>query len=120
MKAGLLKTGRFTRAERVKRSKDIKKLFREGKRYTVEGCKVFILQNNLDINRIVFALPRGYGRAVDRNRSKRLNRESYRKLKSNMNIGYDILLLTYLKNDTFATRCTQINCLFEKAGLMKT
>ena len=115
----MLKTGRFTRDERVKRSDEIKTLFSEGQKVSIQGAKLFYLQNYSGKNRIAFVLSRGYGNAVQRNRSKRLSREAYRYLKSHLNTGYDMLLLIYPGNDTFPSRCERFRSLCQKAGLLK-
>jgi ribonuclease P protein component len=119
METDLLKTGRFTRKEHIKRPVDIKNLFRNGKKVSTSGAKLFIVSNTLGINRIAFTLSRGYGNAVERNRSKRYSREVYRSLKTHLNTGYDIVCLVYPGNDSFRTRCVQFRHLFEKAGLLK-
>lgn len=112
---------RFTRNERVKRVGEIKHIFKDGNRVSVAGAKLFYLPNNLSFNRIGFPLPRGFGNAVQRNRSKRLSRESYRSLKAHLNIGFDMLLLVYPASETpsFHSRCAQFRTLCEKAGLIK-
>ncbi|MCR4939037.1 MAG: ribonuclease P protein component [Treponemataceae bacterium] len=115
----LLKTGRFTKSERVKRPQEIKTLFKDGQKVSIQGAKLFFLQNCSNINRIAFVLPHGYGNAVQRNRSKRLSREAYRYLKSHLNTGYDMLLLIYPGNDTFPSRCERFRSLCQKAGLLK-
>ena len=115
----MLKTGRFTRDEHIKRSADIQNLFKTGKRVSVMGAKLFYLLNGRAVNRIGFPLPRGYGSAVARNRSKRYSRETYRFFKSHLNTGYDMLFLVYPGNDSFHSRCEQFKTLCKKAGLLK-
>ena len=115
-----MKTGRFTRNERVKRSDEIKTLFSKGQKVSIQGAKLFYLKKDSNINRIAFVLPRGYGNAVQRNRSKRLSREAYRYLKSHLNTGYDMLILVYPGNDSFHSRCELIRYLFMKANLIKS
>ncbi len=119
MEADLLKTGRFTRNEHIKRPADIQKLFKHGKRVSVGGAKLFFMLNDQDYNRIGFPLPRGYGNAVERNHSKRLSRETYRFLKTHLNTGYDILFFVYPGNDSFQSRCEKFKTLCQKAGLLK-
>ena len=120
MKTDFQKTGLFKREERIKRPDDIRKLFKEGKKVSTNGAKLFFYANNSEINRICFALPRGYGSSVERNKSKRLSREAYRHLKSHLNTGYDMLILVYPGNDSFHSRCELIRYLFMKASLIKS
>lgn len=113
------KTGFFRREERIKNPGEFKRLFKNGKKASISGAKIFVCENNLEINRVGFPLPRGYGNAVQRNLSKRYSREVYRLLKAHLNTGYDILLLVYPGNDSFSTRCAQFRTLFTKIGLLK-
>lgn len=113
------KTGFFKREERIKNPVEFKSLFKNGKKASISGAKIFILENALEINRVGFPLPHGYGNAVQRNLSKRYSREVYRLLKAHLNTGYDILLLVYPGNDSFSTRCVQFRTLFIKVGLLK-
>jgi ribonuclease P protein component len=118
MHTDLYKTGRFTRDERVNRSEDIRQLFKKGKRFSCDGAKLFVLDNDRSINRIGFTLPRGYGKAVERNRSKRISREVYRLTKGCIKSGYDMVLLVYPGKDEFSLRNRQLMSLFTKAGLL--
>lgn len=120
MGTGLFKTGRFTRKERVKRSSDIKKLFKTGNKVITKGAKFFYLPNQLGINRIAFAIPRGYGNAVQRNKSKRISREVYRYYKMSMKTGFDMILLVYPGNDDFNQRSAQFRSLCQKAGILQS
>ena len=119
MKTELIKTGFFKREERIKNPADFKNLFKNGKKVSISGAKLYYLENNLEINRVGFPLIRGYGNAVQRNLSKRYSREVYRYIKSHLNTGYDILILIYPGNDSFHSRCEQIRLLFKKAGLLQ-
>lgn len=116
----LLETGTFSRQERIKDSREFKSLFKKGKRASVQGAKLFYAPNGSGVNRIGFPLPRGYGNAVQRNRSKRYSREVYRLLKTHLNTGFDMLLLIYPGKDSFHSRCVQFYSLCKKAGLINT
>ena len=119
MKTDLATVGKFPRKEMIKNPIDFRNLFKNGRRVSVSGAKLFFLENNSACNRIAFPLPRGYGNAVERNASKRYSREAYRLTKTFLNTGYDILFLVYPGNDSFSTRCVQFRTLCEKAGLIK-
>lgn len=112
-----VKTGNFTRCERIKKYADIQNLFEKGTRVGTNGAKLFFLLNGKTINRIAFALPRGYGNAVQRNRCKRFSREAYRIIKARLNGGYDMVLLVYPGKNSFTSRYTQLCDLYKKAGL---
>lgn len=115
----MIKTGFFRREERIKKPADFKKLYKEGKKISIPGAKLFYLENHLEMNRVGFPLMRGYGNAVERNLSKRYSREVYRFFKSHLNTGYDMLFLIYPGNDSFHSRCEQFRSLCQKAGLLK-
>lgn len=121
MKTVLSESRRFTFDERIKRASEFKNLFKNGKRVSVVGAKLFYLPNNLKFNRIGFPLPRSFGNAVERNRAKRFSREIFRNLKSYLNTGYDMLFLVYppAEKDSFHSRCDQFQTLCKKAGLLK-
>ena len=119
METDFNKTGFFTREEHIKKPEDFKKLFRNGKKVSIPGARLFYMKNELGINRIGFPLNRGYGNAVQRNLSKRYSREVYRLFKAHLNTGYDMLLQIYPGNDSFSTRCDQFRILCQKAELLK-
>ncbi|MBP3366319.1 MAG: ribonuclease P protein component [Treponema sp.] len=119
MNTDLPKTGRFKKNEHIKRSAEIQKLFKKGKKVCISGAKLFYLQNEKDFNRIGFPLPRGYGNAVERNASRRYSREIYRFFKSQLSTGFDMLFFVYPGNDSFLLRRGQFELLCKKAGLLK-
>jgi ribonuclease P protein component len=113
------KTGRFTRQERLKLSEDIRRVYKTGKKVSVEGAKLFVRENAGQSNRIAFTLPRNYGNAVERNKTKRLCRESYRQQRGSLKSGYDMVFLAFKSSDTFQERSGQFRQLCGKAGLLR-
>jgi ribonuclease P protein component len=112
------KTGRFTKKERIKLSGDIRRVYKTGKKVSVNGAKLFVSENHGSKNRIAVTLPRNFGNAVERNRTKRLCRESYRYQRGSLKSGYDIVFLAYKGAGTFRERSAQFRSLCEKAGLI--
>ena len=108
---------RFGRSERLKGRILIKRVFVQGRCITCSGAKLFIMQNGLSVNRIVFTFARKYGNAVMRNRSRRLSREAFRLISFRLRPGYDLVLLVYPGRDVFSGRVQQFHILFSKAGL---
>jgi ribonuclease P protein component len=114
-----IKTGSFKKNERVSSAKDIRKLFERGNKVSVPGAKMFYSKTPLAGTRFAVTLPRGYGNAVTRNKTKRLCKESFRLQKTQVSGGYDLLFLMYQeKNENFARRFSQIISLCKKAGLV--
>jgi ribonuclease P protein component len=112
-------TGTFRKRERIASSVDIRALFKSGKKVGVPGAKLFFLKNSPECARFAVTFPRGYGTAVERNRSKRLCRESFRLQKAEISRGHDLLFLLYrCADETFGLRYGQVRALCEKAGLI--
>jgi ribonuclease P protein component len=112
----------FPRAERIGKAAEIRGLFKSTARPSVKGAKLFVKPNDSGLNRIAFTLPRHYGTAVERNRTKRLCREAFRLRKHTLRQGYDMLLLLYppaaSQRDSFAARDAQLCTLCKRAGLL--
>ncbi|GMO60451.1 MAG: hypothetical protein Ta2A_06560 [Treponemataceae bacterium] len=122
----------FSKNEHIKNAKEIKSVFKEGRKVSVFGAKLFYRQGRQDQqgrqqhdaaqNRIAFIMPRGYKNAVERNRSKRLCREVYRLNKHRLSQGSDILFLVYPeknKKQRFDERLRCFEVLCKKACLLK-
>jgi ribonuclease P protein component len=121
----------FPRQERLKRRRDIQTVFKKGASAACSGARLFFLRRDLDGDwderRVAFTFARKFGNAVERNRARRLGREAYRHLRSEIKGGYDLVLLVYPgKNDFsevgkpvgFSTRLRQMRILLGKAGLL--
>jgi ribonuclease P protein component len=107
----------FPRTERLKKRADIRLVMKKGRRVTEYGAKLFYRENNLPYNRIAFTFARKFGNAVERNRARRLGRESYRHLRSGLPAGWDFVLLVYPGESTFDRRLIQLQKLIGRAGL---
>ncbi|MDR1277902.1 MAG: ribonuclease P protein component [Treponema sp.] len=118
---------RFSRKEHLRGRDEIREVFKRGRSLGCGGAKLFLLRNSLDYNRICFALPRKFGNAVERNRSRRFSREAYRHIRPRLRGGYDAVLLIYpdrregtsLVRTNLAGRAKQVKTLFARAGLLQ-
>lgn len=72
---------RLTRNERLRRQGDFTNLFKNGKRIKLPGLTVIYIANGLKRHRIGIGIGRKFGKAVQRNRAKRVLREFYRRNK---------------------------------------
>ena len=74
-------------------------------------------KNGLEFNRIAFTFSRKFGKAVERNYSRRLSREVYRQLRNELRKGYDLVLMVYPGHDVYSVRMDQMRELFSRSGL---
>lgn len=107
----------LTKREILRTKREIDRLFRSGKRVTVNGAKLVYTRNDLSETRVFVTLVRKYGNSIQRNRAKRIVREVYRNHKSILQPGWDLGFILFPGNDGFHTRETQIIGLITKAGL---
>lgn len=103
--------------ERLCGAQRIRMLLKNGVRYSCDGAKLFVLPNKLPYNRFICTFKRHYGCAVQRNRARRLSKEVYRRMKSQLKSGYDLVLLLFPGQDSFLLRTQQLESLFKKADM---
>ncbi len=108
----------LTKKDRLKRSADIGRVFSSSTRVSCPGAKLVYRKNDIGRSRFTVTLIRKYGNAVERNRAKRVAREAYRLLRSDVKNGFDMVLLLYRSDDTYSNRCLQLNELMQKARLI--
>ena len=73
--------------------------------------------NGLETSRLLITLRKKFGTAVERNRAKRLVREAYRHLKSDIQCGYDIGCIVYEKGLSYTETAKALGLLVQRAGL---
>ena len=105
---------------RLTRSTDIKRVRRLGKSYAHPLIVLQMAVNENQDTRFGIVAGRSVGGAVQRNRAKRLMRESLRSLLPEINPGWDILLLARHGMDgaTFTNVHTVMTTLLQRAHLL--
>ena len=107
----------------LKKNYEFKKVFQKGKIYSTKNIKLFISKNNLGENRIGIAVSVKSDKAVKRNRIKRLIRENYRLMSSDLKKGYNLVFLwnKFSKIDemSFEIIKDEIKKIFKKADMFK-
>ena len=81
------------KAERILKRDDFKRLFRCGKKIYGDHFVVYYCRNNLGMWRMGVTVSKRVGRAVIRNRVKRLVRESFRLSKALRDNAYDMNII---------------------------
>ena len=82
---------------RLKKQSDFDKLFKKGKRaYAKSLMMLYTKSENLKVG---YSLGKKHGKAVKRNRIKRLLRASTREVFKNLNISYNIVFLPKVQEE---------------------
>jgi ribonuclease P protein component len=84
----------FAKQERLIKTKDFKRVYKDGRSYKAGFVILRILPNSASTNRVGFSISaKSIKRAYRRNRIKRLFREAYRKNKRSLKKGFDIVFV---------------------------
>ena len=108
----------------LKKNYEFKNVLNKGKFYKGKYVIVYINKNKKENNnnRIGIAISKKLGKAVIRNRIKRLIRESYRLQKEKLKVGYDIVFIwnkqTEFNKNKFENINNDLINLFKKAGIL--
>ena len=93
---------RFSKKEHLLKSRDFSKVYKKGLAGRSDGVILYCLANALEHNRLGFSIgSKNIKRATSRNRIRRLFKEVYRKSKSRLKSGFDIVLV--VRKDINAT-----------------
>ena len=96
---------RFRKREHLLKSKEFDKVYRKGLAARAEGVILYCLPNALGHNRLGFSIgSKNVRLATSRNRIRRLFREVYRKVKSGLRNGFDIVMVVRSSNGTFRAK----------------
>ena len=90
-------------SESLKKNQDFQNVYKKGKLNANKYLVMFIVENNLDRNRIGISVSKKVGNSVIRHRLKRLIKESYRLNEAVFKSGFDIVVVarTTAKDRTY-------------------
>ena len=98
-----------------------RRLYKTGKSVVTPLFVLYLRKNGRDGNRLGITTSKTVGKAVQRNRCRRVLREAYRLLESGMTPGYDLILVARTRTATVSMNA--VKDLLEKslrnAGAMK-
>ena len=77
----------------LKKNRDFQNVYRNGKSKANKYLVMYVLENQLDINRLGISVSKKVGNSVIRHHLTRLIRESYRLNKEMFNSGLDIVVI---------------------------
>lgn len=93
-------------SESLKKNSDFKNVYTHGKSFANKYLVMYVLENNLGINRIGISVSKKVGNSVVRHRVTRLIRESYRLHENIFNSSLDIVIVA--RKSTFDVGFTEI------------
>lgn len=106
----------------LKKNYEFKNVLSKGKFYISKHVTMYVKNNNKKENYVGIAVSTKLGKAVIRNRVKRLIRESYRLEKNSIKKGFDIVFLWNKKSIIKGVSCNDIHSeiieLFDKANMV--
>ena len=106
----------------LKKNYEFRKVLSKGKYYSGEFIEALILPNNKEKNALGIAVNTRLGTAVERNKIKRLFRESYYFLEESIISGQEIVFLWKKKQDiekaTFQNIKSDMQYIFDKAKIL--
>lgn len=107
------------KTERLKKNYEFARIYRRGRFFPGKYLVLYILKNNMEINRLGVSVSKKIGKSVTRNRVKRLIRESYRYYEPFITGGLDIVI-TARKVETeyrFADILKELKYLLKRARI---
>ena len=109
--------------EMLKKNYEFKTVLTKVRFYLSKDLKIVVLKNKKDIKLLGIAVSTKNGKAFERNRIKRLIRESYKVLEDNIQNGYSIVILINknidINNMKYIDILTQMEKTLKKAQLIK-
>jgi ribonuclease P protein component len=85
---------------KIKTNREFQRIYRKGRYAVSKGLVIYMQPNPLPINRIGITASKKYGKSVQRNRIRRLIRESYYTLQEKIKQGYDFIVVARKTDET--------------------
>ncbi len=77
----------------LKENRAFKRIYAKGKSYVAPNLVMYTMKNRVGFTRVGITTSKKIGKAVQRNRARRVIREAYRQINSNTNRNLDIVFV---------------------------
>ena len=107
--------------ESLKRNYEFARAYKKGRQYKSKNIKLYVLDGERQKRRLGITVSRkAYGRSVDRNRVRRLVRESYRELENNIIRNTDMVFVVRKNTElpVFSEIRKETEILLKQSGLI--
>ncbi|OFX15665.1 MAG: ribonuclease P protein component [Armatimonadetes bacterium RBG_16_58_9] len=108
-------------ASRLKHKSGFAAVYAKGRSCATDLVVVYASRNRTSITRIGFSVSRKVGRAVERNRTKRVLREAMRRMLAELAGGYDLVVIARppAANASFSDIRASLRTLLRRSGVLK-
>ncbi|RKU18209.1 ribonuclease P protein component [Candidatus Poribacteria bacterium] len=105
--------------EKLKKSWEFQRAYQKGNKYWNRYFVIYVLHNPCNHLRLGITVSKKVGKSVQRNRVKRLIREAFRQLRTQVKAGYDIVVVGRTPASRLTCQETQkaLTHLFQRAAI---
>jgi ribonuclease P protein component len=103
----------MVKKEVLRNKKDFSRIYGKGKSVGDHYVVLFFIKNGLGYNRRAFLASKKVGNSVQRNRARRLLRQSWISLEGKLPVGYDFIVIA--RNKINGAKCPQVEASLRRA-----